>query len=176
HLDPGLITQLQNYYDDQDIYTGSKLQEAKALLDECKSTLQDKISEARQDALQEIEGLRDKIIRDELFSNADPTHQQEVRKKLEDLVKEIQAGRFIDTFRSLMTQTQSTIVPELVKKLQKKEDADSETEIEYIPIHKVKVSIGKMRLVTDEDIDTYTTELNKKLKLLLKKNKYTTLN
>jgi copper chaperone CopZ len=176
HIDPDALIRLQQYYDDAGIYNGSKLQEAKTLLDQCRSALQEKIIRARQEALQEVEEMRDKIIGDEIFQHASPTQQQDVRKKLDAMVQELQGGRFIDTFRSLVAQTHSVIVPDLVRSLQKDTRTESGDEVEYMPIHKVKVSIGKMSLMTDQDIDAYTGELNKKLKLLLKKNKYTTLN
>ena len=171
HVDQDKTEQLRDLYNSPDIYKGAALKNAKGLLDECKAELKSKIAEQRKASLAAVLEKKKNMQVYELYKAAAPEMQDEQSKKYDQIIADIEKSTNLDSISAMRNDAVENLPFEIEKAL-KLASGKEIKETARESIRSISVSIGKSSLESEADVDQYTAELNKKLKVLIKNNKH----
>lgn len=171
HLEADKINQLRSLYESTEIYKGTELKNAKGLLDDCKADLKSKILSQRKASLAAVREKKANMQSYDLFKSAPLQAQEEQSQEYGHIIAEIEKSTNLDSIRTMAYDAVEKL-PYKIEKALKKATGKEIKETARESIRSVSVSIGKSSLESDADVDRYTAELNKKLKVLIKNNKH----
>ena len=181
-----------------------KLVQFNNLVKQMQNAMGDCIGKAQSQAIETVDGIRDKIRNSEQYQNATPDAQQRVFEELDTIERDIHDSSDIANIRAIETETRSQKLPQLLVELDKAfvrrrsvQPTDSEqpvprhaaqnpsknktslepvSEQEYVSIGNIpEPEIGKVSLNNEDDVVEYLEKYRQELMRIIREGKRITL-
>jgi len=168
---------------DPQVYTGSRMQEAKQLFDTLKTKVEARVAQEREVTVEKLRNYQERLENTEEFAALTEAQQETLRAPFDELAREIQRHRLIAVMRDSLHRFEATRYPTLLHHMtewaardEEDEDRDrdkpvGEGEAQYVTRTSLSVDFDKPWLADKADVDRYVEAVRKTLMKVIKAGK-----
>lgn len=170
---------LREILDDPECFKGSAMREAKELVGQLSAKIEGLLTNERQEAIQTIDRLEDRLQQMDEFVQLSPDKQKELAEPFDALRRDVQqftlAAVIRDALRNFEQNEYGRLLVRMAQWLQAKQQGPTpgiaEPRVEYISKSQLEVQFPRPYLATEAEIDEYLAHLKSAMLLAIQEGK-----
>ena len=167
----GKPEELRTILADPECYKGDQIKRAKKLVDELKKAVEKHLKEEKEEALQRVEALHQRIQTMPDYDKLNEDHKNGINQSFEGFEYQIKKQTLIPVVRDQASRYETKKYNRLLTKISSWANEGKGETIEYISQRELEINFEKAYIEDEEDVDSYLQALKKAMIKAIKANK-----
>jgi len=167
----GKPEELRTILADPECYKGDQIKRAKKLVDELKKAVEKHLKEEKEEALQRVEALHQRIQTMPDYDKLNEDQKNGINQSFEGFEYQIKKQTLIPVVRDQASRYETNKYNRLLTKISSWANEGKGDTIEYISQRELEINFEKAYIEDEEDVDSYLQALKKAMIKAIKANK-----